>query len=45
MIPTGIYFLQKLIALYSYYTPLGLLNLVPVLIYRRSYVRKKVTST
>jgi len=39
MIPNGIYFRQNLIEIY--YTPLGLFNLVPVLIYGRSDERKK----
>jgi hypothetical protein len=43
MIPNGIYFRQNLIEIY--YTPLGLFNLVPVLIYGRSDERKKVAST
>jgi hypothetical protein len=38
MIPNGIYFRQNLIEIF--YTPLGLFNLVPVLIYGRSDERK-----
>ena len=43
MITNGMYFRQNLMEIY--YTPLGLFNFVPALIYGKGDERKKVAST